>query len=34
MSGYAPDETLASILEDLLPDLFQGISELLDNLFG
>ena len=30
-SGHAPDESADSVLGDLLPDLDQGISELLDS---
>ncbi|KAJ8359464.1 hypothetical protein SKAU_G00159890 [Synaphobranchus kaupii] len=30
MSGHAPDELVDGVLGDLLPDLDQGISELLD----
>ncbi|KAJ8345370.1 hypothetical protein SKAU_G00295630 [Synaphobranchus kaupii] len=33
MSGHAPDETADGVLGDLLPDLDQGISELLDSLW-
>ncbi|TWW64310.1 hypothetical protein D4764_03G0013180 [Takifugu flavidus] len=32
MLGHAPNETTNSVLGDLLPDLDQGITELLDNL--
>lgn len=32
MSGHAPDESAAVVLWNLLPDLDQGISELLDSL--
>ena len=32
-SGHAPDETVDGVLGDLLPDLDQGISELLDSLW-
>ena len=37
MSGHAPDGTVDDVLGDLLPDLDQGISELLEQsvaLFG
>ena len=30
MSGHAPDESVNGVLGDLLPDLDQGITELLD----
>ena len=33
MSEHAPDETADGVLGDLLPDLDQGISELLDSLW-
>ncbi|KAJ8358599.1 hypothetical protein SKAU_G00151240 [Synaphobranchus kaupii] len=33
MSGHAPDESADGVLGDLLPDLDQGISELLDSLW-
>ena len=33
MSGHAPDETTDVLLRDLLPDLDQGISQLLDSLW-
>lgn len=33
MSGHAPDETTDGALEDLLPGLDQGISELLGRLW-
>ena len=29
-SGHAPDETVDGVLGDLLPDLDQGISEVLE----
>ena len=32
-SGHAPDEMVDDDLGDLLPDLDQGISELLDSLW-
>ncbi len=32
-SRHAPDEIMDGTLGDLLPDLDQGISELLDNLW-
>ena len=32
-SGHALDETADGVLGDLLPDLDQGISELLDSLW-
>ncbi|TWW77579.1 hypothetical protein D4764_12G0009690 [Takifugu flavidus] len=32
MSGHAPNETTNGVLGDLLPDLDQGIIELLDSL--
>ena len=32
-SGHAPDEPADSVLQDLLPDLDQGISEPLDSLW-
>ena len=32
-SGHAPDETTDVLLRDLLPDLDQGISQLLDSLW-
>ena len=33
-SGHAPDEIVDGVLGYLLPDLDQGISELLDSLWG
>ncbi|KAJ8342163.1 hypothetical protein SKAU_G00320910 [Synaphobranchus kaupii] len=33
MSGHAPDESADGVLGDLLPDLDQGINELLDSLW-
>ena len=33
MSGHAPEECPDGVLEDLLPDLDQGISELLHSLW-
>ncbi|TWW77307.1 hypothetical protein D4764_12G0006970 [Takifugu flavidus] len=32
MSGHAPNEKTNGVLGDLLPDLDQGITELLDSL--
>ena len=32
-SGHAPEESAVGVLGDLLLDLDQGISELLDSLF-
>ncbi len=32
-SRHAPDEMADGVLGDLLPDLYQGISELLDSLW-
>ena len=32
-SGHAPDESADDVLGDLLPDLDQGITELLDSLW-
>ncbi|CAB1444405.1 unnamed protein product [Pleuronectes platessa] len=32
-SGHAPDESADGVLGDLLPDLDQGVSELLDSLW-
>ena len=32
-SGHAPDETTDGLLRDLLPDLDQGIGQLLDSLW-
>lgn len=31
-SGHAPDQSVDGVPEDLLPDLGQGITELLDSL--
>ena len=33
-SGHAPDESAGGNLEDLFPDLDQGISELMDRVWG
>ena len=32
-SGHAPDDTTDGLLRDLLPDLDQGIGQLLDSLW-
>lgn len=32
-SKHSPDEMMDGVLEDLLPDLDQGIDELLDSLW-
>lgn len=32
-SGHAPDKSADGVLGDFLPDLGQGISELLDSLW-
>ena len=32
-SGHAPDESTDGLLGDVLPDLYQGISQLLDSLW-
>lgn len=34
LSGRAPDESADGVLGDFLPELDQGISELLDSLWG